>query len=445
MNKTNNLINQMYSFEEDPKKLQDMLSGRIVKENVLDPSISAAQLADQADNPLFVSPQEFANTELSDVETEAQKQTADNKLRRQFTQNTIQPDVSDYDTQKANLAFPDDMGVVESGKQTQRDWDTERNNVNALAAPQNEYEKLQAKMQELRDLEAAQNETASKYNFGAKAAAIIGDTLARYNTGGIQKNAKANIQYTGPKLQEMMGIIGEVKAPGTASQRAELLKEYELLKKAQGGDLSEYQKKSLELRQRQLDAGDKGLGLRKDKFEHARSEGNELKGKEAETLYGIESTIDSLDKLEGMKTFSTGPIEGRINQAMRYIGQGSGNKAAMAAQLEGIVSVYGKQISGTAVGEQEFNRIKSQLPKETDSDELFASKLANFQDNLGNSRSRFLNHYEKVGRDVNQFKERAPLNELKGEAPAAPAARKTVVQNGNRFDAETGEFLGKVK
>jgi hypothetical protein len=229
MNKSQNLINQLTSFEEDPEKLQDMLSGRVAKENVLDPSISADQLINQSNNPLFVAPDEFATTELSDVETEAQKQAADNNIRRQFTQNTIQPDASDYEVQKANIAFPDGAGVVESGMQSQKQWDAERNNVNALATPQTEYEKLEAKLQELRDLEAAQNETATKYNFGAKAAAIIGDTLARYNTGGIQKNAKANIQYTGPKLQEMMSIIGEVKAPGTKDQRAELLAQYQQL------------------------------------------------------------------------------------------------------------------------------------------------------------------------------------------------------------------------
>jgi hypothetical protein len=433
-------MNKLQNFMDQLKLGQALPTSN----NVLDPNITADELANQYDNPLFVAPNEFAATELADVQTQR-------PIKAFIPSNDdMQQEVSDMEDadDKANV-LPDVAGTNENEALLPASGNILDNVIpdqpSAPPAPQTEYEKLQAKMQELRDLEAAQNETASKYNFGAKAAGIIGDTLARYNTGGIQKNAKANIQYTGPKLQEMLNIIGEVKAPGTASQRAELLKEYELLKKAQGGGLSEYQKQSLELRQRQLDAGDKGLGLRKDKFEHARSEGNELKGKEAETLYGIESTIDSLDKLEGMKTFSTGPIEGRINQAMRYIGQGSGNKAAMAAQLEGIVSVYGKQISGTAVGEQEFNRIKSQLPKETDSDELFASKLANFQDNLGNSRGRFLNHYEKVGRDVNQFKERAPLSEVKGEAPAAPAAKRPVVQNGNRFDAETGKFLGKAK
>ena len=377
--------------------------------NVLDPNLSADELANQNDNPLFVAQNEFANTELSDVETKpAYPSNSDMQQEVSDIESQQQADLGPNPIPTSNEALLPPSGNVtdlmkpvpsESQEPTQK----------------SEYEKLQEKMQELRDLEAAQNTTAAKYNFGAKAAGIIGDTLARYNTGAIQKNAKAPIQYTGPKLQELMGIIGEVKAPGTGTQRAELLKEYEALKKAQGGDLSEYQKQSLALRQQQIENAGTGLDLRKDKFEHSKSEGNELKPKEAETLYGIESTMDSLDKLEGMKTFSTGPIEGRINQAMRYIGQGSGNKAAMAAQLEGIVSVYGKQISGTAVGEQEFNRIKSQLPKETDSDELFASKLANFQDNLSNSRGRFLNHYEKAGRDVNQFKNRESLSDIKEE------------------------------
>ena len=401
--------------------------------------------ARQPNQPLFIDPNELGLTELSDVETKPAPVfiPSNNDMQQEAEDINNQ---RDQDIQDLSGGMP--RGVVESGQVSQADFNMARgNSAEAPSAPQTEFERLQAKMQELRDLESSQNETAAKYNFGAKAAAILGDTLARYNTAGIQKNVKAPIQYSGPKLQEMMSIIGDVKAPGTAAQRAELLKEYELLKKNQAGGLSDYQRQSLDLRKRQLDAVDKGLGFRKYKFEHARSEGNELKGKEAETLYGIESTIDSLDKLEGMKTFSTGPIEGRINQAMRYIGQGSGNKAAMAAQLEGIVSVYGKQISGTAVGEQEFNRIKSQLPKETDSDELFAAKLANFKDNLNNSRGRFLNHYEKAGRDVTPFKERQPLSEIKGEEKSASSSsnRKTVVQNGNRFDAETGEFLGKVK
>jgi hypothetical protein len=92
-----------------------------------------------------------------------------------------------------------------------------------------DYEKLEAKLQELRGLDAARQETAGKYNFGAKAAAILGDTLARYSAGGIQKNAKANIQYTGPKLSEAMAMIGEVKAPSTTEQKQTLIDQYKQL------------------------------------------------------------------------------------------------------------------------------------------------------------------------------------------------------------------------
>jgi hypothetical protein len=446
MNKINNLINQMYSFEEDPEKMQDMLSGRIAKENVLDPSISAEQLANQANNPLFVAPQKFANTELSDVETEAQKQTADNKLRRQFTQNTIQPDVSDYDTQKANLAFPDDMGIVESGKQTQRDWDTERNNVNALATPQNEYEKLQAKLQELRDLEAAQNETAAKYNFGAKAAGIIGDTLARYNTAAIQKNVKAPIQYSGPKLQEIMGMIGEVKAPGTASQRAELLKEYELLKKAQGGDLTPYQRENLRLREESLRLASKkeeGVNTRAgNSLDFRKQEKNELSDKQLESIASFDKVgtlISDIDSRYKQFEDKLGPYASKLENAKKWIPGDNQDPeyAAFQATVTDQLSQYIKSLSGLTVSDKERDNLLESVPTVNDKPNVFKSKLDELNKRLGIYKGAELSAAEKYqGKNI-------PAQSK--PAPAAPVARKTVVQNKNRFDAETGEFLGKAK
>lgn len=96
-----------------------------------------------------------------------------------------------------------------------------------------DLQKLEAKLQELRGLDVARQETASKYNFGAKAAAIIGDAISKYQSGAIQKNVGVPIQHTGPSLQQLMGIIGEVKPTSTAEQRQTLVDRYKELKSEQ--------------------------------------------------------------------------------------------------------------------------------------------------------------------------------------------------------------------
>jgi len=162
-----------------------------------------------------------------------------------------------------------------------------------------------------------------------------------------------------------------------------------------------------------LEIRNKSLELNKDKFDWQKVEKNELSEKQVDRISGMNTTLDSLDKIEGMKTFSTGPIKGRIESVKRFIGEADGNKTALAAQLRVILSQYGKSISGTAIAEPEMKRLELQLPQETDSDEQFAAKLANFKDEVENSRVRVLDDISKSGRDVEKFVKRESLGELK--------------------------------
>lgn len=409
--------------------------------NVLDPNITADELANQSDNPLFVAPNEFAATELADVETQKQ-------VPAYPTNQMMQDEADDIANQQEqdiqDFSGPIQPGVVESGKITQENFDAVRGNTNPQ--PSSEYEKLQAKMQELRDLEAAQNETASKYNFGAKAAAIIGDTLARYNTGGIQKNAKTNIQYTGPKLQEMMGIIGEVKAPGTASQRAELLKEYELLKKAQGGDLTPYQKENLRLREESLRLASKkeeGVNTRAgNSLEFRKQEKNELSDKQLESIASFDKVgtlISDIDSRYKQFEDKLGPYASKMENAKKWIPGDNQDPeyAAFQATVTDQLSQYIKSLSGLTVSDKERANLLESVPTVSDKPNVFKSKLDELNKRLGIYKGAELSAAEKYqGKNI-------PAQSK--PAQAAPAARKTVVQNGNRFDAETGEFLGKAK
>lgn len=102
-----------------------------------------------------------------------------------------------------------------------------------IPAQETDLQKLESKLQELRDLDAVRQSTASKYNFGAKAAGILGDAISKYQAGAIQKNVGVPIQHTGPTLQQLMGIIGEVKPPSNAEQRKALIDRYKELKAEQ--------------------------------------------------------------------------------------------------------------------------------------------------------------------------------------------------------------------
>lgn len=300
-----------------------------------------------------------------------------------------------------------------------------------------EYNKLLGKGQE--DLAEARRRDRM-----LKVGGSLGDALATYLNARSQMNVKA----PGVQVQQGAGL-GKIAdmfatAPEIASdmkqRREDLLAKYKLLASGKDGEKI-YQtksglvkidkdgkpielysdpstKRSLDLTERRIKQGGERLGLsstaeerRLDEFQFKKKEADELKPKELETLTGIDSTLDSLDRLSGLnKDFWTGPIEGRVSQLSRILGTDSEAKTKLAAQMEMVLSKYAKQISGTAVGEQEFERLKNQLPNETDSNNAFAAKFSNFKEELESSRSRFIQNYGKV-RNVESFKERTPLQQ----------------------------------
>jgi hypothetical protein len=123
--------------------------------------------------------------------------------------------------------------------------------------------------------------------------------------------------------------------------------------------------------------------------------------------------------------FTTGPISGRVEKIKAYLGVNSGARAAMTAQLEGIVSAYGSSISGSTIGEGEFRRLQQQVPKETDSPEVYAAKLARFTDELAETRARVLSSFQKSGKDIKNYEKREDIGSVMarqaGVQPTAPA------------------------
>lgn len=275
-----------------------------------------------------------------------------------------------------------------------------------------------------------------------KVGGALGDALATYLNAQSQMNVKApgvQVQQGAGlgKIADMFATAPEIQSD-IAQRRQDLLAQYKLLATEKDGEKI-YQtksglvkldkdgkpielysdpsvKRSLDISEKRLKQAEGRMDLsttaeerRRQEFQFKKGEANELKPKEMETLTGFDSSLDSLDRLEGLnKGFWTGPIEGRISQLSRVLGTDSGAKTKLAAQMEMVLSKYAKQISGTAVGEQEFKRLRNQLPNEMDSDAAFAAKFSNFREELELSRNRFIENYGKV-RDVEPFRERKSL------------------------------------
>lgn len=217
--KNYNQLAQQNALDEGSISLQDLLNDNKKEE---EPIISQMAPADYESMQSSIRADMLYNTpKLSDILPEKQKPILPDNYNQLAQQEAFdQGGVSDTtNLQKSNLGKAASIAVSDLQKQTL-----------TPPAEETDLQRLERKLQELRDLDLERQSTASKYNFGAKAAAIIGDALSKYQTGAIQKNVGAPVQFTGPSLQQMMSMIGEVKAPSSTEQRQALIDRYKEIK-----------------------------------------------------------------------------------------------------------------------------------------------------------------------------------------------------------------------
>lgn len=246
---------QQNAFDEGEMTLQDLLNANKRQE---EPVMSQMAPADYEKMQSSVTPDMLYTTpKLSDILPEKQKPILPdnyNQLAQQeaFDQSGIEG-VGNLQKQASAKAVPPSASDLQKQSLTP-------------PAEETDLQRLEKKLQELRDLDLERQSTASKYNFGAKAAAIIGDALSKYQTGAIQKNVGAPVQFTGPSLQQMMSMIGEVKAPSSTEQRQALIDRYKEIKADQKAQNSSKEAKAAaELKyKRDLTMLDRKLGAEKE-------------------------------------------------------------------------------------------------------------------------------------------------------------------------------------
>lgn len=288
--------------------------------------------------------------------------------------------------------------------------------------PETPEGRLERLMKDLNTQRGAEREDAESRKFKADLFKILEESAGGIIGGAQAMNTKAAINIPKTTGFDVGDLVGQVDKRFEGDRKA-LLDQYKSLK---DGGLSAKDEAYLAMQEKQYQLGlrrandsmdrfGQGENRRVKQFDENMREKQELSPAQMKEVKDIEVSIDSLDKLEGMKNFSTGPIAGRLEKAKRYIGASPANKATLFSQLQMVTSQYGKAISGSAIAEPEFIRIQSQLPNENDPDDVFAAKLINFKEGLEDSHLRILDSYEKAGRDTTSLKNRKPIEQLRAE------------------------------
>lgn len=315
---------------------------------------------------------------------------------------------------------------------------TNTDSKSLIPTQETDFQKLESKLQELRDLDAARESTASKYNFGAKAAAILGDAISKYQAGTIQKNVGVPIQHTGPTLQQLMGIIGEVKAPSTAEQKQALIDQYKQLalnQRAQAKLTSkEKTEKENRLHEKELEnikASGKGKltpyqQLMEDRYQE---KATKLSDKQTSEIEGLDNALKALDEVEVAKSgVNTGRYASAFQAGKDIIpGMEADPDFVALRQLAGTqLFDYVKAQSGVSYSAKELQQLKNNMPNEDDDDNTFMTKLNTVRKIIERKRQTKLGAFKKQGKNVKEFKQEQPEESKKEDVfPKTVTNKKT--------------------
>lgn len=192
--------------------------------------------------------------------------------------------------------------------------------------------------------------------------------------------------------------------------------------------ISPFQKESLRLREKELalrETGEarreRGQTLREKRFDFTVEEKNELSDKQLSGLTAIDQSLSQLDRIADLKLdIDTGPVMATTQAGLELVGQDDPKFAAFRAEVGDQLATFIKQMSGTAASDAEVQRLLKIVPKVSDNDEQFMSKLNVLKDRLADRKKIFVENVriqqgKKVVDKPEISKKRARLNELRAK------------------------------
>lgn len=228
--------------------------------------------------------------------------------------------------------------------------------------------------------------------------------------------------------------------PGLASSLANLsaaqLKELGF--KIDNEAMMEFKKLQLELSRERLEDARKKEGRLGEKQKWQMDEKNEISDKQTETVNNYKLSIAALDSIgKKARLFDKGPVADRVASMRRFLGNDNAKVTAFKAETGRMLANYMRSISGSAIAEQEAQRLSKLVPSPELSDASFVEVLKTFKEELERSKRITLESFEQQGKNVDKFKTDAP-------AQSNVIKRKTKDGRIALFD-ENKKFLGYEK
>jgi hypothetical protein len=151
--------------------------------------------------------------------------------------------------------------------------------------------------------------------------------------------------------------------------------------------------------------------------------------KQVTAITSLDDTLGAIESIKRQKgDYDTGPVSAFQSWSAQLVGMDDAEKSAFKAQVGDQLAQYMKDISGAAVSDKERARLSQNLPKMSDNDETFASKLQVVEDRLKMHRRNALINMKKQGKDITEYQD-VDTN----KQAAKSAIPKGHIDNGHRF------------
>jgi hypothetical protein len=173
------------------------------------------------------------------------------------------------------------------------------------------------------------------------------------------------------KRAAMEGISGE-----RAERRLDIQEERLQLAKEEEGRKD----REAQIRQERFE---RQQALNEQKFGLSTTKAGQLSDKQTDDLSNIDVALSQVNQFNFKALSDTGPVEGRLRSFAESMGVESNlDFVELKAQINATLADYMKTISGSAVSEQEAERLKAILPQAKDSAPAFKAKLFRFEKQL---------------------------------------------------------------
>lgn len=249
---------------------------------------------------------------------------------------------------------------------------------------------------------------------------VIGGAVA--GAAGAAAGAEAGIAATGTLAQ----VKGQERDALTKQlQAAQELEAKQAAAAQQSSERREYKERELDLRRQALAQSKEQSELNRNFREEGRAL---LSDKEVAELSDIDKSLSVLNRIKAEKpNINTGPASAAQSWAAQLVGMDDSEKSAFKALVGDQLAQYIKSISGAAVSEQEAQRLLQNIPKISDQDETFTTKLAELEKTLREGRQIRTQNLRRRGKDVSQF-----------QAPASGSSegQKQVTRTGRTKDGK---------